>query len=105
MKHASYSHLVVASLFELSTILRLYLLSKGFDMPRKPRMFIPGIPCHVIQRGNNRSVCFYEEENYLFYLDCLSDACRRFDVELHAYVLMTNHVHLLMTPSTEVGIS
>ena len=74
-------------------------------MPRKPRMYLPGIPSHVVQRGNDRKACFFKEENYLFYLNCLEDACRRYDVAVHAYVLMANHAHLLMTPGTESGIS
>ena len=74
-------------------------------MPRKPRMFLPAVPCHVIQRGNNRSVCFYSDQDYLFYLNCVSDACDKHYVSLHAYVLMTNHVHLLMTPKNSTGIS
>lgn len=74
-------------------------------MPRKPRMFRAGVPCHVIQRGNNRSVCFYEPENYLFYLECLAVSCQKYHVDLHAYVLMTNHIHLLMTPQDENGVS
>jgi len=74
-------------------------------MPRKPRMYLPGIPCHIIQRGNNREACFYAEQDYQFYLECLADACRRYGVAVHAYVLMTNHVHLLMTPDTHEGIS
>ncbi len=74
-------------------------------MPRKPRMFQPGIPCHVIQRGNNRQVCFFTEQDYLFYLSCLADSCQKYQVDLHAYVLMTNHVHLLVTPITAYGIS
>ena len=74
-------------------------------MPRKPRMFSAGVPCHVIQRGNNRSACFFETENNLFYLECLAQSCKRYKVDLHAYVLMTNHIHLLMTPSDEQGIS
>jgi len=74
-------------------------------MPRKPRMFIPGVPCHVIQRGNNRNVCFYCDDDYLFYLECLKSACKRYHVVVHAYILMTNHVHLLMQPDDEVGIT
>ena len=74
-------------------------------MPRKPRMYMSGVPCHVIQRGNNRDVCFYAEHDYQFYLDCLHTACTKYDVLLHAYVLMTNHVHLLMTPNEASGIS
>lgn len=74
-------------------------------MPRKPRMFQSGLPCHVIQRGNNRQVCFFTEQDYIFYLSCLADSCQKYEVDLHAYVLMTNHVHLLMTPSSTQGIS
>ncbi len=74
-------------------------------MPRKPRHYIAGMPCHVIQRGNNRQPCFFAEQDYLFYLLYLKDACQRYKVNLHAYVLMTNHVHMLMTPDTADGIS
>ena len=74
-------------------------------MPRKPRMYVAGVPSHVVQRGNNRDICFHSDQDYRFYLDCLGDACRRYAVSLHAYVLMTNHVHLLMTPSDATGIS
>lgn len=74
-------------------------------MPRKPRAYLAGVPCHIIQRGNNRDTCFYSVSDYLFYLDCLHNACIRYRVALHAYVLMTNHVHLLMTPDTAEGIS
>lgn len=74
-------------------------------MPRKPRMYLAGVPCHVIQRGNNRDACFYAEQYYQFYLECLQDACRRYHVAVHAYVLMTNHVHLLMMPDDTEGIS
>lgn len=74
-------------------------------MPRKPRMYMAGMPCHVIQRGNNRDACFFSEQDYLFYLDCLEDACRRYKVSVHAYVLMTHHIHFLMTPSDAEGVS
>lgn len=74
-------------------------------MPRKQRMYVAGLPCHVIQRGNNRSLCFITDEDYQFYLECLIDACKRYRVSVHAYVLMTNHVHLLMTPGSNDGIS
>ncbi|MGL1959563.1 MAG: transposase, partial [Colwellia sp.] len=79
------------------------LYRKESIMPRKPRHFIPNIPCHVISRGNNRNVCFFADDDYLFYLECLSDACLKHQVSVHAYVLMTNHVHLLMTISNESG--
>lgn len=75
-------------------------------MPRKPRMYLPGIPAHVVQRGNNRDSCFFADEDYQFYLEVLSEGCRRYDVQLHAYCLMTNHVHLLMSQTQESrGIS
>ena len=74
-------------------------------MPRKPRMYLAGVPCHVIQRGNNRDACFFSDDDYLFYRDVLRDACQRCCVQTHAYVLMTNHVHLLLTPQSPQGIS
>ena len=68
-------------------------------------MYMAGVPCHVIQRGNNREACFFSDDDYLFYLECLKDACERYQVNCHAYVLMTNHTHLLLTPTKEDGIS
>jgi putative transposase len=67
-------------------------------MPRRPRLALPGIPWHIIQRGNNRSVCFYAEEDYRKYLDTLQEQALKYGCAIHAYVLMTNHVHLLLTP-------
>ncbi len=74
-------------------------------MPRRPRMCVPGIPSHVITRGNDRQACFFNNEDYQYYLDCLKDAVDRYQVQVHAYVLMTNHVHLLMTPGKEESIA
>jgi len=74
-------------------------------MPRKPRMYLPDVPCHVIQRGNNREASFFTAQDYQFYLECLHDASQRYGVLVHAYVLMTNHVHLLMTPIEKHSIS
>ena len=74
-------------------------------MPRKPRFNLIGIPQHVIQRGNNREPCFYAEEDYQRYLDDLKESAEKYDCRIHAYVLMTNHVHLLVTPMKESGIS
>jgi len=74
-------------------------------MARLPRFVIPGQPQHVIQRGNNREVIFIADDDYQFYLEGLQDACKKYQCDVHAYVLMTNHVHLLMTPHTENGIS
>lgn len=74
-------------------------------MARLPRLSLPGLPQHVIQRGNNRSACFFAEDDYRYYLDCLQDAAKRHDVAVHAYALMANHVHLLLTPTGESGIT
>lgn len=74
-------------------------------MPRRPRLKLAGIPLHIIQRGNNRTACFFADEDYQFYLEHLKQACKKHKVSLHAYVLMTNHVHLLLTPETSDGAS
>ncbi|PKO54324.1 MAG: transposase [Betaproteobacteria bacterium HGW-Betaproteobacteria-2] len=68
-------------------------------MARKPRLNVAGNPQHVIQRGNNRQVTFFAEEDYQFYLGCLTEAAQKYANDIHAYVLMTNHVHLLVTPN------
>lgn len=74
-------------------------------MARLPRIVIPGQPIHLVQRGNNRSPCFFTDEDYDFYLDCLGEAARHFGCHLHAYVLMTNHVHLLLTPDASFSVA
>lgn len=74
-------------------------------MARLPRFVLPGQPQHLIQRGNNREPIFFAEEDYRFYLEKLQAACHRHDCAIHAYVLMTNHVHLLATPNTENSLS
>jgi putative transposase len=68
-------------------------------------MYLPGIPAHVVQRGNNRQACFFSDDDYRLYLEILGQGLRRYGVALHAYVLMTNHVHLLMTPEYEDSVS
>jgi putative transposase len=74
-------------------------------MARLPRFIIPGQPQHVILRGNNRAEIFRSEADYHFYREKLLYACTKNDCVVHAYVLMTNHVHLLITPHTEQGLS
>ena len=71
-------------------------------MPRRARLTVAGIPHHIIQRGNNKQACFYTENDYLAYLSWLRDYSILCECQVHAYVLMTNHVHLLVTP-TEAG--
>jgi len=67
-------------------------------MPRRARLRLPGLPLHLIQRGNNHSACFYADEDYSLYLHHLEELSRKFRCAVHAYALMTNHVHLLLTP-------
>jgi putative transposase len=72
-------------------------------MPRRARINLPGIPLHLIQRGNNRQACFFGEEDYGVYLDWLNAAAILAACRLHSYVLMTNHVHLLISSTSEDG--
>ena len=74
-------------------------------MPRRARLQVAGLPMHIIQRGNNRQACFFADEDYQFFLDCLVKLAKRFRCALHAYVLMTNHFHLLLTSELEAGPS
>ena len=68
-------------------------------MPRRPRVHLDGVPLHIVQRGHNRQPCFFAEGDYGSYLHWLDEALRETTCALHAYVLMTNHVHLLLTPT------
>jgi putative transposase len=74
-------------------------------MPRRARLRAAGVPLHIIQRGNNRSPCFYADEDCGLYLHHLTQLAQRFQCAVHAYVLMTNHAHLLMTPAVKDGAS
>ena len=67
-------------------------------MPRPPRFNVADIPQHVIQRGNNRQAAFFRDDDYRRYLAFLESAARKYPCQVHAYVLMSNHVHLLVTP-------
>ena len=74
-------------------------------MARPKRKLPPGIATHVVQRGNNRLRCFFSDNDRRFYVAQLAELSVALEVGVHAYVLMDNHVHLLMTPTTEHGIS
>lgn len=74
-------------------------------MPRQPRYAVPDVPQHVIQRGNNRQAVFLAERDYQVYLDKLKTAADRNGCDVHAWVLMTNHVHLLVTPRKADAVS
>ena len=73
-------------------------------MPRPPRLDLAGIPQHVVQRGVDRRPCFILEIHYAEYLRHLREQADRFGCQVHAYVLMCNHVHLLVTPSEPGGV-
>ncbi len=68
-------------------------------MPRTTRVVIPAYPHHIIQRGNNRQATFFAEADYRYYLECLRQAKKKCRCRVYAYVLMTNHVHLLVEPA------
>jgi len=72
--------------------------SRSKPLPRPVRLKLPGIPQHIMQRGNNRQPCFFATADYELYLRLLTGACKNHQCDLHAFVLMTNHVHLLITP-------
>ena len=74
-------------------------------MGRLPRLDLPGIPQHVVQRGNDRQACFTDDADYLRYRQELGEAAMKHGCALHAYVLMTNHVHLLVTPAKSGAVS
>jgi putative transposase len=74
-------------------------------MPRRPRIKLAGVPQHIVQRGINREPCFFADEDYHCYLHWLEKAAGNWHCAIHAYVLMTNHVHLLLTAGNEEGIA
>jgi putative transposase len=69
-------------------------------MARIGRIVVPGFPHHVTQRGNRRRQIFFEQSDYALYRDLLAERCRTAAVEVWAYCLMPNHVHLVLTPRT-----
>jgi len=73
-------------------------------MPRLARAVVPGLPHHVTQRGNRRQKTFFQLDDYLLYMALMGEQCQRFGVEILAYCLMPNHVHLIAVPSTEEAL-
>ena len=73
-------------------------------MARQPRFFVPGLTQHVIQRGNNRGAMFREAVDYEMFLLSIAEASLKYDIDVHAYVLMTTHVHLMITPGSATAI-
>jgi putative transposase len=76
----------------------------GLRMARLARVVVPGLPHHVTQRGNGQSRTFFCDEDYAFYRDLLAASCRAADVEIWAWVLMPNHVHLILVPRDADGL-
>jgi putative transposase len=68
-------------------------------MPRSLRLILPGVAVHIVQRGNDRAACFRRDSDYLVYLAHLRRLSEKYECSVHAYCLMTNHVHLLLTPA------
>lgn len=74
-------------------------------MPRRPRIHVPGMPIHLVQRGHSRDACFFAEEDFQAYRNWLGEALVQTGCQLHAYAFMTNHVHLLLTPPSLAAVS
>ena len=74
-------------------------------MARLARVSPVGVPVHVYQRGNNHQVVFADESDFVAYLGWLIEYSKKYEVEVHSWCLMTNHIHLLCTPRQEGGIS
>ena len=73
-------------------------------MPRRVRLNLPNFPKHIVHWGHNNQPTFFKDADYKFYLECLKDAAQRNHCDVHAYVLMGNHVHLLVTPKMADGV-
>ena len=73
-------------------------------MPRRARLMLPNVPVHLIQRGNNRQACFFADEDFAFYLEWFKSYADKTGCLIHAYVLMTNHVHMLVSASSADGV-
>jgi putative transposase len=74
-------------------------------MPRRARIRLPNVPVHVVQRAINKAPCFFRNDDRRFYLDQLEELAGLFECAVHAYVLMSNHIHLLVTPEREPSLS
>ena len=69
-------------------------------MPRKPRFYMPDFQIHIVQRGHSQEAAFFENDDHTTYLHWVYVAADRYDCAIHACVLMTNHIHFLVTPNT-----
>ena len=67
-------------------------------MPRYPRLFLPNVPLHIVQRGHDRQPIFVQPEDFNYYISDLAEMKVEHSVQVYAYCLMTNHVHLIFVP-------
>jgi len=74
-------------------------------MPRKPRFYLPSVPVHVVQQGNSREPVFFDTHDYFTYLYWVNESAKKYDVAVHVFVLMANHVNILLTPKTVTAVS
>lgn len=74
-------------------------------MPRKPRFYLPNIPVHIVHRGHSREPVFFEAQDYATYAYWVAESAKRYKIAVHAFVLMTNHIHLLITPPDGESVS
>ena len=72
-------------------------------MPRKARVIVPNCPHHIVQRGHNRNVVFVSDDDYRYYLENLIEAKVELGIQVYAFCLMTNHVHLIVEPNDGVA--
>ena len=74
-------------------------------MPRKPRFYLPSVPVHLVQRGHCRDPIFFDRQDYVTYLHWVLVSSKKYNIAVHSFVLMTNHVHFLVTPRVGVDVS
>ena len=74
-------------------------------MARRPRVCPAGYTQHIVQRGNNRCACFASEHDYVAYAHWLAEGAKKYNISIHAWVMMTNHTHLLVTPNDDNTVS
>jgi putative transposase len=74
-------------------------------MPRRKRFDLSSVPLHLVQRGIDQQACFFADDDYRAYLDWLVEASCHYRFDVYAYVLMTNHVHLLVTPQASGAVA
>jgi putative transposase len=78
---------------------------RSISMPRQPRLELLGVPMHVTQRGVNRCATFLDDEDHIHYLRLLLERSKKLVVNVHAYVLMINHIHLLLSSDAPGAVS